>query len=102
MGVNDLITITKKAQEVIRDMQSNMEEETYLRYGVTSSCCNQMNYSLNLALYQTELEKVYVVDGIKILMNPSDARYTDHTEIDFQDDGFLINNPNPLVSPLQS
>ena len=97
-----MITITKKAQEVIKEMQRNMEEETYLRYGVTSSCCNQMNYSLNLALYKTELEKEYVVDGIKVLMNPSDARYTDHTEIDFHDNGFVINHPNPLVSPLQS
>ncbi|MGE7118667.1 HesB/IscA family protein [Peribacillus sp. NPDC046944] len=96
-----MITITKKAQEVIKEMQRNMEEETYLRFGVTSSCCNQMNYYLNLVRHKTELEEVLVIDWIKLLMNPSDARFTDQTEIDFQDNGFLINNPNPLVSPLQ-
>lgn len=101
MGVNVLISITKKAQEIIKDMQENMEEETYLRFGVTSSCCNQMNYSLSLAHYKKEQEEELILHGIKILVHPSDARFTDQTEIDFLDDGFIINNPNPLVSPLQ-
>ncbi|WMX54649.1 iron-sulfur cluster assembly accessory protein [Peribacillus sp. R9-11] len=93
-----MITITVKAQEIIKGMQQSMEEETFLRFGVSRACCNQMNYSLSLTRFKTEQEEELVLHGIKILIDPSDARFTDQTEIDYEGDGFLINNPNPLVS----
>ncbi|MFB7637956.1 HesB/IscA family protein [Peribacillus butanolivorans] len=95
-----MITITVKAQEIIKGMQQSMEEETFLRFGVNRACCIQMNYSLSLTRFKTEQEEELVLHGIKILIDPSDARFTEQTEIDYEGDGFLINNPNPLVSPL--
>ena len=38
MGVNVLITITKKAQEIIKDMQENMEEERSEERRVGKEC----------------------------------------------------------------
>ncbi|MFD6207085.1 HesB/IscA family protein [Peribacillus sp. NPDC060253] len=92
--------MTSKAQQVIKDMQQNLEEETYLRFGVNRPCCNQMNYSLTLSRTKKEQEEVLVLHDIKILIDPSDSHFTDLTEIDFEGDGFIIRNPNPLVSPI--
>ena len=60
-----------------------------------------MHYSLGLTAMKSEREKVLDINGIELLIDPADSHYTDKAEIDYQDGGFIINNPNPLVSPLQ-
>ncbi|RRN74379.1 hypothetical protein EI200_03525 [Peribacillus simplex] len=100
IGVNILIKLTEKARQAIKDRQHSFGEETYLRFGINRTCCNQMNYSLSLASSKKEQEEILVLHDIKILIDPSDSHLTDQTEIDYEGDGFLIRNPNPLVSPI--
>ena len=96
-----MITITERASKVIKEMQENMEEEMYLRFSIKRPCCSQMHYSLGLAAMKSDREKAIDINGITLLIDPADSHYTDEAEIDYLDGGFIINNPNPLVSPLQ-
>ncbi len=95
-----MIKMTEKARQAIKDMQHSLGGETYLRFGINRPCCNQMNYTLSLAISKKEHEEILVLHDIKMLLDPSDSHFTDHTEIDYEGDGFLIRNPNPLVSPI--
>lgn len=95
-----MIKMTDKARQAIKDMQHSLGGETYLRFGLYRPCCNQMNYTLSLAISKKEHEEILVLHDIKMLLDPSDSHFTDQTEIDYEGDGFLIRNPNPLVSPI--
>ena len=94
-----MFTITERAQEKIKEMmQEDSGMETFLKYRVTSKCCNEMEYDLSLSSNKKEQDTVIEFDGFRALINPADIRLIKNTEIDFKDGGFMINNPNPLVS----
>jgi iron-sulfur cluster assembly accessory protein len=93
-----MIAITEKAREKIIDMQKEMVQETYVRFGVKSECCNELQYALSLAAHKSEQDLSVDFEDFTVLIHPSDVRLVKNTEIDFVDNGFTINNPNPLVS----
>lgn len=100
IGVNILIKMTEKAQRALKDMQHSLGGETYVRFGINRPCCNQMNYTLSLAISKKDHEEILILHDIKMLIDPSDSHFTDQTEIDYEGDGYLIRNPHPLVSPI--
>lgn len=94
-----MFTITEKAQEVIKEMiQEDTGMETFLKFCVTSKCCNEMEYDLSLSSHKKEQDSIIEFDDFRALINPADIRLIKNTEIDFKDGGFMINNRNPLVS----
>ncbi|MCP3762880.1 iron-sulfur cluster assembly accessory protein [Domibacillus sp. A3M-37] len=94
-----MFTITEKAQEKIKEMmQEDTGIETFLTFRVTSRCCNEMEYDLSLSSHKKEQDTIIEFDEFRALINPADIYLIKNTEIDFKDDGFMINNPNPLVS----
>jgi iron-sulfur cluster assembly accessory protein len=97
-----MITITEKARGKIKEMQKDIGEETYLRFGVKSECCNELKYLLNLSMNKTINDEMINYDDFVVLINPADVRYIENTEIDYNDEpfesGFVIRNPHPLVS----
>lgn len=96
-----MIKITDRAKEKIREIQENDEENRFLRFGVRSECCNEMHYSLSLTREKSDQEEILLINDIHVLIHTVDTRYINQTEIDYQVNGFWINNPNPLVSPLK-
>ncbi|MEK3799020.1 iron-sulfur cluster assembly accessory protein [Peribacillus sp. FSL H8-0477] len=96
-----MIKITDRAKEKIREIQENDEENRFLRFGVRSECCNEMHYSLSLTREKSDQEEILLINEIQVLIHTVDTRYINQTEIDYQENGFWINNPNPLVSPLK-
>lgn len=96
-----MIKITDRAKKKIREIQENDEESRFLRFGVRSECCNEMHYSLTLARDKSDQEELLIINDIHVLIHTADTRYINQTEIDYQENGFWINNPNPLVSPLK-
>lgn len=96
-----MIKITDRAKEKIREIQENDEENRFLRFGVRSECCNEMHYSLSLTREKSDQEEILLINDIRVLIHTVDTRYINQTEIDYQENGFWINNPNPLVSPLK-
>lgn len=96
-----MIKITDRAKEKIRELQENDEENRFLRFGVRSECCNEMHYSLSLTREKSDQEEILLINEIQVLIHTVDTRYINQTEIDYQENGFWINNPNPLVSPLK-
>jgi Fe-S cluster assembly iron-binding protein IscA len=89
--------MTDKALQAIKDRQHSLGGETYLRFGMNRPCCNRMNYTFS---WQAPKMSTRVLHDIKILIIPTDPHFTEQTEIDYEDDGFLIRDPNPLVSPI--
>lgn len=96
-----MIKITDRAKEKIKEIENNGEEYRFLRFGVKSECCNEMHYSLSLAKDKSAQEEMIIVNDIHVLFHSADMRFINQTEIDYQENGFWINNPNPLVSPLK-
>ncbi|WP_199880684.1 HesB/IscA family protein [Bacillus massiliglaciei] len=94
-----MFKISDEAKQEILTMQQEMGSETYLKYKLSSECCNELRYDLKLVSVKGDQEEVADFDGVKIIYHPADLRYLNETEIHFRDGGFTINNPNPLVSP---
>ncbi|PZE21226.1 HesB/IscA family protein [Paenibacillus xerothermodurans] len=93
-----MITITEQAQQKIKEMQTDMPQAPFLRVGVTSACCNELRYALSLSSDKAESDVTVEFGDVIVLVNPADVRFVKNIEIDYQDDGFIIHNPNPLVS----
>ena len=96
-----MFTITDRAKEKIKEIQETGDDGIFLRFGVRSECCNEMHYSLSLVRDKSDQEEMLIINDIQVLIHSADTRFLNQTEVDYQENGFWINNPNPLVSPLK-
>jgi iron-sulfur cluster assembly protein len=68
-----------------------------LRIGVKGGGCSGMTYIMGFD-HQEEKDKVFEIEGIRCIMNPSHEMYLYGMEIDWQDGlnnrGFTFKNPN--------
>lgn len=96
------LTISKKASERIDQIRREQEvpDEAYLRIGVVSGGCSGLTYDLDFDSNQEKKEgdKVFDVDGLKILVDTRSFLYLAGTELDysegFEGQGFHFKNPN--------
>ncbi|KIL45210.1 HesB/IscA family protein [Jeotgalibacillus soli] len=93
-----MINITQTALDMIKKMQNDIEEETFLRFGIQSECCNEISYALSLSKKKNAEDHIIDLGDIIVLVHPSDVRFIKGTVIDYSADGMIIKNPNPLVS----
>ncbi len=68
-----------------------------LRVGVKGGGCSGMTYVLGFD-NKEETDEEFMIDGIRVLMNPSHQLYLFGMQVDFQEGlnarGFVFNNPN--------
>ena|SRR5690554_5686246 len=80
----------------LRDQQE-IAEDYGLRVGVEGGGCSGLNYILGFDQKKDE-DAEYLIEGIKIFMNPAHGLYLAGMQIDFQTGlnsrGFTFNNPN--------
>ncbi|HOL93618.1 MAG TPA: iron-sulfur cluster insertion protein ErpA [bacterium] len=99
-----MITLTEKAAaEVKRLIQAQeLPEEVGLRVGVRGGGCSGLSYSLNFELEQSEKDRVFHSNGIKLIVDTKSLLYLSGTTVDYTDglngSGFLFNNPNATQS----
>jgi iron-sulfur cluster assembly protein len=88
----------KAASEVLRLMKAENLSEHYLRVGVQGGGCSGMQYSLNFDTVVDQLDKVFDIKGVKVLVDLKSALYLKGTSLDFVQSltggGFKFINPN--------
>lgn len=99
-----MITISPSALQRIHQIQSDSDVQlnTPLRVGVVSGGCSGLTYQLDFDKnYNPEVhtqDKVFDVDGIKLVVDMRSFLYLAGTELDYTDGlqgkGFHFRNPN--------
>lgn len=96
------ISVSEKAKERILAIRKGQQipEDAFLRIGVISGGCSGLTYDLKFDpdIKPEANDKIYEVDGIKILIDMRSFLYLAGTELDYSDglngEGFHFKNPN--------
>ena len=92
------ITITDNAMKRFKQNLSNNPNALGLRISVKSTGCNGYSYVLDYASEINDMDKVYKVSEVSILIDNESMPFIKGTEIDFIDEGlnqvFKFKNPN--------
>ncbi|MCZ6796268.1 MAG: iron-sulfur cluster insertion protein ErpA [Planctomycetota bacterium] len=97
------IKLTEKAAEELQKLmakeveKNNMSSEAGMRVMVVGGGCSGFSYRMGFDETVGEQDKVYEVDGVKVIVDEKSHLYLNGTEIDFHDglmgQGFVFNNP---------
>ena len=96
---NATITVTGKAvQQLKTAMKAAGDENQILRMSVEGGGCSGMTYQMDFDDQQSEFDKVFESNGLKIVCDLKSWLYLKDIEVDYSDDllngGFQIKNPN--------
>jgi iron-sulfur cluster assembly accessory protein len=92
------VTLTAKALEMIK---STMERESLsdsgLRVGVVGGGCSGFQYSLDLEKESRAGDLEFLLEGIRVFIDPMSAQYLKGTQVDYVEtqyaSGFSFSNP---------
>jgi len=92
------ISLTATAIEELKLLSQKEEAlDKGLRIGVKGGGCSGLSYVLEFDA-KNDLDTVYEIDGLQVLVDPRHVLYIQGMEVDFQsglnDRGFIFNNPN--------
>lgn len=96
---NAPITFTEGALKEIKKLRDQQEigDNFGLRVGVEGGGCSGLNYILGFDQRKEE-DTEYMIDGVKIFMNPAHGMYLGGMQVDFKTGlnarGFSFENPN--------
>ena len=95
------VKLSESAAREVRSIVAQQEldaEKICLRVGVKGGGCSGFSYLLDLTETQKETDEVFVIHGIKVIIDPKSLLYLSGVTIDFKDEimgrGFVFNNPN--------
>lgn len=102
-----MVTVTPKAAEKIRELMSETDadgvkynpETVGLRVFVQGGGCSGFQYGMQLENDpNTDSDKIFESNGVRVFVDPISLRYLQDAEIDFTDNltggGFTVKNPN--------
>jgi len=95
-----MIELTPRAVEKVREvMRDQGVAEGGLRVGVQGGGCSGMSYNLAIDTEVRPGDKVFEVDGVKLLVDMKSFLYLDGSTLDYKDEGlmqrgFMFVNPN--------
>lgn len=94
------ITLTDAAAKQVLTMfeQEKLPEEAGLRVAIIGGGCSGLSYKLAFESASRKRDKIYVINGVRVFMDPKSALYLRGTQLDFVDSlngtGFTFSNPN--------
>lgn len=94
------ITLTDAAAKQVLAMfeQENLPEEAGLRVAIIGGGCSGLSYKLAFESASRKRDKIYLINGVRVFMDPKSALYLRGTQLDFVDSlngtGFTFSNPN--------
>src|SRR5690625_5427695 len=94
-----VIDLTDDACEQIKEMLKDETEEAHLRFGVKGGGCSGLSYALGFEYdINEELDKVFNIKGIPVVIFNQEVPILENTVIDFKNRNILIknNNGNPF------
>ena len=96
-----MIKVSDKAkQKVVALMQEDgyNPDQDFIRVGVKSGGCSGLSYELNFDQDQTESDKIFEDNGVKIVVDKKSFLYLIGTTLEYSGglngSGFVFNNPN--------
>lgn len=98
-----ILTVTDTAVTMIRTLleQRNIPSHA-LRVFVSGGGCSGMQYGMAFEAASQENDRVVIIDGVRLLIDPTSLLYLEGAIIDFVDSlmggGFRIDNPNAVSS----
>lgn len=97
------ISITDNARQQIKEMLKNETDGAHLRFGVQGGGCSGLSYALGFEYeINEELDKVFEINEIPVVIFSQDIPILENTVIDFKQNmmggGFSIDNPNAMIS----
>ena len=93
------VTLTEKAaaQVLKLKVENNIPQTHGLRLGVKGGRCSGLSYVLGFDEHPKENDKVFVLQGVTVFVDPKSLFYIGGTVLDFSDGlngkGFVFNNP---------
>ena len=95
-----MIELTPRAVEKVREvMRDQGVTEGGLRVGVQGGGCSGMSYNLAIDTEVRPGDKVFEVEGVKLVVDMKSFLYLDGSTLDYKDEGlmqrgFMFSNPN--------
>ena len=96
---NSQIFVTEKAAKRLKTvMSSEGKDNHFVRMSVDSGGCSGMNYKMDFEDNQGDYDKIFEINGLKVVCDLKSWLYLKNITIDYSDDmlngGFKIENPN--------
>lgn len=92
------IELTPTAAARMRDFLGKHPSAPGVRFGIKRTGCSGFGYTVDLADEVTDADKVFELDGIRVVVDAKALPFVDGTCIDFARDGmnaaFVFHNPN--------
>jgi len=99
MAVNLTESAIKQVKQLI---ESQHLENVYLRMGVRGGGCSGLSYNLEFDTEVSQHDKVFEIDGIKVVVDPKSYLYLNETTLDYVTQGltggFTFVNPQAKSS----
>lgn len=97
------VNITENAVKQVKGLiESQNLQNVYLRMGVRGGGCSGLSYNLELDTEVGQHDKVFEIDGIKVVVDPKSYLYLNGTTLDYVTQGltggFTFVNPNAKSS----
>jgi len=94
-----MITVTEQAKkQALRLMEDDGKEGYFIRVGVQGGGCSGLMYQLTFDNTETESDKSFFDNGIKVVVDKKSYLYLIGTTLDFSGGlngkGFVFSNPN--------
>jgi iron-sulfur cluster assembly protein len=99
-----MITLSEKAVSEVKRLitEQKLPEDAGLRMGVRGGGCSGLSYALNFDTDQKETDRVFNINGVKVLIDSKSFLYLAGTTLDYTDglngSGFTFDNPNATQS----
>jgi iron-sulfur cluster assembly protein len=98
-ALSEEVTLTEKATAQVLKLkaENNIPQTHGLRLGVKGGGCSGLSYVLGFDEHPKENDKVFVLQGVTVFVDPKSLFYIGGTVLDFSDGlngkGFVFNNP---------
>jgi iron-sulfur cluster assembly protein len=94
-----MITVTDEAVKQVKKLQEEQDLEDYaLRVGIQGGGCSGLSYTLGFDSEIKEKDKVFEMDGIKVVVDVKSLLYLGGTTLTYEESmlggGFQFENPN--------
>lgn len=92
------IELTPAACARMRDFLGKNPAAPGVRFGIKRTGCSGFGYTVDLATEVTDADKVFELDGIRLVVDAKALPFVDGTRIDYAREGlnaaFVFHNPN--------
>ena len=96
--MKQLITLSNKAANRIKEIMSKDQNSIGVRIGVKSGGCAGMSYIMEYAKENNPTDEIIEDKGVKVFVDPGAIMYLLGTEMDYKEEefssSFVFNNPN--------